>query len=80
LSSIDNLLSSIDVYPNPFSNSFKIEGLEGANYFTLYNSTAQNIEERDNISDFEMSSFPNGIYFLNIQSNNSVRFVKLVKQ
>ena len=81
LSSINNLTSSssIDVYPNPFSDSFKIEGLEGTNYFTLYNSTGQKIEEGDNISDFEMSFVPNGIYFLSIQSNNFVRSVKLVK-
>ena len=82
----NNLASLIGavVYPNPTTGLFTIE---------LYNGSVKTIEVMDltgrivltNTSsndkiDFNISNLANGVYFVKVQSNNSVEVIKIVKQ
>ncbi|MDP3147259.1 MAG: T9SS type A sorting domain-containing protein [Bacteroidota bacterium] len=84
---IDNKVTSslgVLVYPNPNSGLFSIE---------LNNGSIKNIEVMDVTGrivlaktssnekiDFNINTLSNGIYYVKIQSNNSVEVVKVVKQ
>ncbi|MDP3557366.1 MAG: T9SS type A sorting domain-containing protein [Bacteroidota bacterium] len=84
---IDNKVTSsigVLVYPNPNSGLFSIE---------LNNGSIKNIEVMDVTGrivlakttsndkiDFNINTLSNGIYYVKIQSNNSVEIVKVVKQ
>jgi predicted esterase len=73
--------SNIKVYPNPFENSFKIEGIDGVFDLSIYNCFGQ-LVYKDEIfnGDVQIDLMP-GIYFLNIkhvESNKSFT-TKLIK-
>jgi hypothetical protein len=72
------------VYPNPNTGSFTIE---------LNNGSVKTIEVMDvtgriiltntssnDKADFNISGLSNGIYYVRVQSNNSVEVIKIVKQ
>ncbi len=76
--------TGILVYPNPNTGEFTIE---------LNNGSVKNVDVMDltgrvivsNTSsndkvDFNISTLANGIYYVRIQSNNSVEVIKIVKQ
>jgi hypothetical protein len=76
-----NLNSNIIVYPNPFANSFKIDGVVGIFNLTIYNCFGQLVYKDDiNNGNIQVDLTP-GLYFLTIrqlQSNNSITR-KLIK-
>lgn len=76
--------SQFEVYPNPsidkfiltYSGSLKLWG-------TVTNVLGQEIKQIPKISEkqeIDLSDFPSGAYFINVQSNNSRRTLKLLKQ
>jgi hypothetical protein len=82
----NNVASTIGavVYPNPNTGSFTIE---------LNNGSVKTIEVMDltgriiltntlsnDKADFNISGLSNGIYYVRVQSNNSVEVIKIVKQ
>ncbi len=75
------LNSNIKVYPNPFENSFKIDGVVGTFKLTIYNCFGQLVyKDEINNGNIQVDLTP-GLYFLNIkqlQSNNSIT-TKLIK-
>ena len=62
-----NFDPTIKVYPNPFENFFKIEGVKGVFDISIYNHFGQLVykEEKSN-GDIQIGLMP-GIYFLNIK-------------
>lgn len=76
-----NLNSNILVYPNPFENSFKIEGVAGSFNLTIYNCYGQLLyKDKNNSGNIQVDLIP-GVYFLTIrqlQSNKSIT-TKLIK-
>ncbi len=77
-------LSGLLVYPNPNTGEFTIE---------LNNGSVKNIDVMDltgrvvisNTSsndkvDFNINTLANGVYYVRIQSNNTVEIIKIVKQ
>lgn len=76
-----NFASKIQIYPNPFENSFRIQGIEGIMELTLYNCFGQ-LVYRDEKSNGEVQAalFP-GIYILNIRQleSNKLYTKKLIK-
>jgi poly(3-hydroxybutyrate) depolymerase len=77
----NDLNPNITIHPNPFENSFRIEGIEGIWNLTLYNGCGQVMHNGEITNgEFEADLIP-GIYFLNlhhVQSNQSFK-TKLIK-
>jgi hypothetical protein len=78
------ILSNLNVFPNPTSGEFSIET---TNTLTksieviditgkVVYSTASNLD----VVKFNLKDIANGVYYVKIQSNNSVEVVKVVKQ
>jgi photosystem II stability/assembly factor-like uncharacterized protein len=78
---------ALTVYPNPTQGSIVIAGsLAGVSKITLVNALGQELivsrpEEmiwKDNACRFDISAFPNGFYFLKIESANSSYVTKVI--
>lgn len=70
-------ITNANIYPNPVDNLLTIE-VEGEKNISIYNSIGQNIYNSttcDNIVKIDMSSYNNGVYFVNI---NGITY-KIVK-
>ncbi len=76
-----NVGSTIKVYPNPFENSFNIQGIEGSLEIQIYNCFGQ-LVYKDKIFNriIQIDLIP-GIYFLNIKQvdTNKSFTTKLIK-
>lgn len=77
----NNLGSSIKVYPNPFENVFKIEGVEGVFTVSIYNYLGQLLHQSETINGIIQTNLKPGIYFLNIKQVDSEKTftTKLIK-
>jgi len=83
-----NELSSIRVYPNPFSNNISISGnilyetkieihitdISGRNLFVEQLNTSSNFKR-----NIDLQNLPKGLYFITIRSNNSSITKKIIK-
>lgn len=72
---------SIKLYPNPSSEKFYIESDISISSVVIKNSLGQILPLRFNsdISEFDVSNLLNGLYFIEIQSNNNVSRIKFNK-
>lgn len=82
---IENLLDnkSITIYPNPNNGKFTITN-DKINFIVIYNILGEqiyysSIHEPSNFS-IDLSENPNGIYLLQITSNEYINYTKLLKQ
>jgi hypothetical protein len=82
----NNVASTIGtvVYPNPNTGLFTIELNNGSvKTIEIMDLTGRivltNTSSNDKI-DFNISNLANGVYFVKVQSNNSVEVIKIVKQ
>lgn len=79
-----NLNSNIIVYPNPTSDIIYLELGEFQNEVTniyFYNALGQNIKNETTIGDeIDISSFPNGLYFIELQFGNKQIVKKVIKE
>ena len=67
--------ANLDIYPNPSSGVFIINGLAANQTFQIVNPTGQVILESQ-ANNIDLSSFDSGIYFLNTENSS----IKLIKQ
>jgi CubicO group peptidase (beta-lactamase class C family) len=72
----DNLLT---IYPNPFQDYLKLVDLPKNASFILSNEIGQIVFEGSNIEFVDFSWLEKGFYFLKIQHENGLQFVKLLK-
>ncbi len=80
----DNTESNLKVYPNPFNNQLNIEiNAEEKTIVNIFNSLNQQIEkfEFDNKKSIiiDASSYPKGIYFIQLKTNDIITTKKLIK-
>lgn len=80
----DLLENNLNIYPNPVTNKINIEtalDLQNAT-LNIVNSLGEIVMKKQLISDteFDVSNLKNGVYFLNIVSNNHTVFRKFIKQ
>ena len=68
-----DLASGVQVFPNPFEDSFKIEGLNGAVELSIYNSVGQLVSRVENDGREVQVDLAPGIYFLAIRELESNR-------
>lgn len=81
----ENALGDIaNVFPNPSSDKFEVSFTEIISSAIVTNIFGQSILELKNpstVNQVDLSNFPNGIYFLNVQSSfNSNKIYKLIKK
>jgi poly(3-hydroxybutyrate) depolymerase len=76
-----NFGSNIKVYPNPFENSFKVEGIDGGFDISVYNCFGKLVYEGEVINGQVQIDLIPGIYFLNIKhvESNQAFTTKLIK-
>lgn len=67
----NNVGSTIKVYPNPFENSFRIDGLEGVFDLTIYNCFGQSVYENKKSNGLIQIDLLPGIYLLSIRQLES---------
>lgn len=75
--------SEISVYPNPTSKSFKLKLPHDITILSIsiHDNTGRIIFETEGyLEDIDLSSFPNGIYFMEVKTENSVFREKIIKQ
>ncbi|MFM2223996.1 MAG: hypothetical protein RJA07_198 [Bacteroidota bacterium] len=73
------------IYPNPIVDNFSIYFSSPTNYIQLINILGQQIfweKVEPNIASYskDISTLPNGIYFLKVNSINKTETIKLIKQ
>jgi hypothetical protein len=74
-----NQTNGISIYPNPSNGIFHINStqLDNVNYvINVYNMTGQNVKQLSNTKDVNISSLNNGIYYIEIISENSTVTLK----
>lgn len=78
---VDNS-SSIRVYPNPSEGMYNIDGFDGTFQIIVTNSQGQLILKKEINNDYQLdlTTNPNGIYFIRLTSEQSVKLVKVIKQ
>ncbi len=76
-----NFASSIKVYPNPFENTFKIEGVQGTLEISIYSSFGQLVYKDEDSDGIIQTNLVPGLYFINIKhfESNKTYTTKLIK-
>ena len=74
----------LNIYPNPFSDQFSIDGLAGENtIINIYNLTGQKIYSAyvvGSSTTIDLSPFNKGIYLLQLISSERTVFKKIIKE
>jgi len=73
---------SVRVYPNPSEGIYNIDGFDGSFQVIVTNSQGQLIlkKEINDAYQLDLTANPNGIYFIRLTSDQSVKLVKVIKQ
>ena len=83
LGNTENLISDIDIFPNPSADIFTIKSVKEITSIEIYNALGENIfssEPKTKIYELDLQNKSNGIYFIKIRSNNKTVIKKIVKQ
>lgn len=81
----EKALERMDIYPNPSTGEFMIDGLElGQNQVTIrvQNAFGETVFETQNVVQFDLSEYANGMYFVTLNFNGEksiTRKVNLIK-
>lgn len=82
--SVDSFeLVSLKIYPNPAQDSFSIsdDSSININKVTIFNSIGQRLKTfSTDKSNFDISDFMSGIYYLNIETDQGTRTEKIIKK
>ena len=71
----------VSVYPNPCKDFIYIHANDCN--LSLYNSIGQLLHQQkltENISRLEMNKYPEGVYFIHLQNNQTKKSIKIIKQ
>ncbi|WP_296313848.1 T9SS type A sorting domain-containing protein [Winogradskyella sp. UBA3174] len=74
----ENEIELINVYPNPFTDIITIES-NTINTYKMFDVTGKQIIITSNYNTINTSALEAGIYFLNIENNNTSNTFKLIK-
>ncbi len=74
--------NSIQVYPNPIKNTFKLISKEAIKFIVVINTNGQVLSafNKTNNGVYDISSLPMGIYYLKVSVGLSTEFVKVIKE
>ncbi|WP_375238519.1 T9SS type A sorting domain-containing protein [Aurantibacter sp.] len=82
LSTASNELDKVAIYPNPVKNVLNIKGLGNVlEKAVIYNVNGQKvITQTSNLETINTSELTAGIYFVQLESANSTKTIKLIKE
>ncbi|MEO1032051.1 MAG: T9SS type A sorting domain-containing protein, partial [Bacteroidota bacterium] len=74
--------SSILLYPNPASTSFRIKGLTTASHVRVYDVSGRLIieEQRSDDNPIDLSAYDDGVYLVKITSGSATVTKRLIKK
>jgi hypothetical protein len=75
--------SSIIVYPNPFTNSISLTGIEEGTEVKLYNALGEVLSNwivTDNNNTFSTENLCSGVYFIYIEAETGIITKKIIKK
>lgn len=72
--------NSIKLYPNPATDVVNIKTNQTIENVSVFNVNGQKVLEIANQSQINISNIPTGMYFLNINTNQSNQTIKFLKQ
>ena len=72
--------SKLQIYPNPVIREFTIKTDEKIESLELYDSLGRMIKSLKNEKTNTMESFPKGIYFLKVKTDQNQHVAKIIKQ
>ncbi len=76
-----NSNETITIFPNPSEGIFNIETEQTTKYITVYDSMGKLLFNQNNSSTMlNMSAYTQGIYYIEIQTSETVHFEKLIKK
>jgi hypothetical protein len=82
VSSIENVIKNKDniiVYPNPAKDIITISNLENNSTISIFDAVGRLYYTSNNlIKNINVSSYPNGVYYLSIKSNNKISTKKII--
>ena len=78
----ENLMSNVNIYPNPNKGQFTINLPEEDCEITVFNSLGQEVHHSyaQGRTDLNLESLTNGIYLVTVKSESAVRTLKFVKE
>ncbi|MFA5574972.1 MAG: T9SS type A sorting domain-containing protein [Brumimicrobium sp.] len=68
------------IYPNPVSNSFQIKSTESINEVAIYSIAGQKLETWKGQKKYNVLGYPEGIYFVKINTAKREKTIKIVIQ
>lgn len=74
----ENELNSVSIYPNPTTGYLIIESPYPVDRVELYDSDGKLREIKTNTNSLDISSYPDGFYFIRIFTNNGVQVRKIM--
>ncbi len=76
----EQVFSNIRIFPNPSHGIFNIEGIDEKVDINIYNAFGEEImnNEMNLPQKVDLSTQPNGVYFIRISTKDGVHFEKLV--
>ena len=72
--------NSVKLYPNPVTDVVNIKTNQTIKNVTVFNVNGQKVLDFANQSQINISNLPTGMYFLNINTNQSNQTIKILKQ
>lgn len=69
------------IFPNPVKSLFEISTTKAINNVVVYNLAGKKMTNvNQNINKFDVSNFPSGIYFVQIESDGNIVTKKIIKE
>ncbi len=78
--SYTNNTSTLQCYPNPFTNKIYITNKTGGETYELSNLMGKIIWQGTEVEKQDFSALSQGVYFLKITANHTIQTLKIVKQ
>ncbi|WP_339881468.1 T9SS type A sorting domain-containing protein [Polaribacter vadi] len=76
----DAQTAAINAYPNPVTNSFQIESIEGVENVKLYNISGRLVKTFKANTNYDVSDLATGVYITTIKTKLGTKSLRLVKK
>ena len=71
---------SFNIYPNPVTDNLNINFNGNYETFKIFNATGQSVKSGDAVSTINLQAIPRGIYFLQLNTSDTVLTRKFIKK
>ena len=80
LSLTENIVNKISIYPNPATDILNIDTKNAIRQICIINSLGQEVIRTYNTKQINISDLDNGVYFINVLSDNTLIKQKFIKR